>query len=89
MSVWTEAHLVVLVENSGCGACPIFPSTQGTHTVPTTRSMSATEDGIPSTILTASFKFSIPLSLKRRCRSSASPAMRVYAAFADAISGVH
>ena len=87
-SVCTSSHLVVLVEERGCGACVIFPSTHGTHTVPARRFASATVDGMPSTILTARLRFSNPKWLNRRCHSSASPAMRVEAAFADALTGV-
>ena len=53
-----------------------------------TRLASATDDGIPSTIVPASLRISNPKWMNRQCPSSASPAMRVDAAHADALTGV-
>ena len=51
-----------------------------------TRLASATDDGMPSTIVAACLRFSNPKWLNRRCHSSASPAMRVDAGKGEGLS---
>jgi len=53
-----------------------------------TRLASATDDGMPSTIVAARLMFYNPKWLKRWCHSSAYPALRVKAAQAEAWTGV-
>jgi len=88
MSVCTISHLVVAVAEQGLGAYDILPATHGTHTVPITRLASATDDGMPSTIVAARLRFSDPKGLKRRCHSSVSSAVCADAALADTLTGV-